>query len=211
MENIYTAMRKALGVTNDTLAPELVKRRLVPLPERITAESIDGLNETLIALDLKEVAPITLMIASDGGNVTHGKYISGAIQSIRSPVDGLVVERAASMAVNILQMCRERRALPCATFFVHFIRCSFEVIRDSDEITPADMIALKRIMTADKKYLEELCARRTGKTVAEINELFRLGEKYKCEYTAEDALKLGFIDRIDTTFKIWDTPVEKPK
>jgi ATP-dependent protease ClpP protease subunit len=155
-------------------------------------------------MDFKEVKPITLLITSGGGNVEAGGQIISIIRSIRSPVDGLVIGHAGSMAVDVLLSCRERRAFPEARIFMHFTRCGFEVICDSDEITEHDVAALKKKMTSERDRAKNLYAKRLKKSEAEINRLFWLGEKYNLDYNAEEALTLGVIDRIDYDFKFFE-------
>ncbi|MFA6295721.1 MAG: ATP-dependent Clp protease proteolytic subunit [Candidatus Paceibacterota bacterium] len=204
MKDIYSVMLDSLGISETALAKNLTERRLIPLRGKINEDMADGIIKIMLALDFKEVAPITLLIASSGGDVGSGKHICGAINMVRSPVDGLVIERCASMAVDILLSCRERRALPTAKFFVHFTRTGFECVRDSDEISDQEIVMIKKQMTDDKKEREDLYMKRLKKSREEIHELFRLGEKYRSlEYTAQEALGLGFINKIETDFKFF--------
>ena len=204
MKDIYTAMQEALGSTSEAMAAKLAERRFVPIIGKIDREKVEGLGKILPVLDLKEVAPITLLISSGGGSIACSRYIGGIIDALHSPVDALVIERAASAAVDIVLMCRKRRALPTSTFFLHFARCTFEATLNSDIITAEDIAIFKKRMTANKRALEELYARRLGKKRAEIHRLFGIGEKYDIDYTASEALKLGIIDEIDTTFKYFE-------
>ena len=201
--DIYEAMERSLGVTMEILGQKLAERRLVPLRGKLDKDMANGICGTLVALDLKEAAPITLLISSNGGDVPSGKYIGDIIQTLRSPVDGLVIDRAASMAVDVLLTCRKRRALPHAEIYVHFTRCGFEVVRDSEAISDIDIAALTKKLTDDKRDREDLYMARLGKTRDQVHELFRLGEKYSLDYSADQALKLGFIDEIDRTFKFF--------
>ncbi len=197
-------MMESLGVSEDAVAKNMTGRRLIPIRGKIDSNMADGIIRVMLALDFKEVAPITLLIASGGGDVGSSKHIYGAIQMARSPVDGLVIGRCASMAVDILLSCRERRALPTADFFVHFTRTGFECVRDSDEISDGEIAMIKKQMTDDKKGREDLYMKRMKKSREEIHELFRLGEKYRSlEYTSQEALELGIIDKIETDFKFF--------
>ena len=205
MSDIYSAMEKAIGTKPAEVATHLATHRMVPIEGKITKEMADGVIRVLMALDLKEDKPITLIISSSGGDVHSGNKIGGMIKTFRSPVDGLVVGSACSMAVDILLMCRRRRMLRHAEIFVHFTRCGFDAVRDSDDITDSDMDAIRRKMTVDKKKREELYMTRLKKTREEVHDLFRIGEKYDTCYTAEEALKLGFVDEIDDDFKFFPT------
>jgi ATP-dependent protease ClpP protease subunit len=207
VKEIYAAMQKALGFTAETMAAKLAKHRVLIIDGKIDSERSTDICRVLAALELKEVAPITLLISSGGGDVLPANTIGDTIRALHSPVDGLVIGRAASMAVDLLLMCRTRRALPHAEFFVHFIRCNFNIVCDSDKVVGGDITAIKQKMTAGKKARENLYMKRLGKSRREVQDLFRLGEKYDLNYTAREALALGIIDEIDSKFKLFDLPV----
>ena len=209
MKDIYTAMQEFLGLTPETLAIKLAEHRMVPVNGKMDREKSDAICRTIIAFEMKEIAPITLLISSGGGDVSSSNSIGDMIQSIYSPVDGLIIDHAESMAVDILLMCRVRRALPHAEFFVHFTRSGFKVVADSDTITNSEIATFKKRMTANKKAREDFYMARLGKSRKEIHDLFRLGEKYDLYYTAQEALRLGIIDEIDTTFKYFIKPPKK--
>lgn len=203
IKSIYLAMQDALGVSQDILGTALAKRRLVPIIGEINSAMSDGVIEVLVSLDLKATAPITLLIASNGGSVPDGRHICGIVSALNSPVDGLVIRNADSMAVDILLHCRKRLALPTASFFLHFTRHKFHVIQDSDELSGKEIEAMKKEMTECKATREALYAKRLGKKPEEIHDLFRRGEKFHTEYFAEEALKLGIIDEVVKDFKFW--------
>lgn len=204
MKDMYSAMMEALGVSEANVAKNLANRRLVLLRGKIDSHMAERIITVMLVLDFKEVAPITMLIASDGGDVDSGKNICGAIHMLRSPVDGLVIERCASMAIDVLFSCRERRAVPTAKFFLHFPRTRFECVCDSDAITEREITMVRKQMMEDKKAHNELYMKRMKKSREEIHELLRLGEKYRSlDYTAEEALDLGIIDVIKTDFKFF--------
>jgi ATP-dependent protease ClpP protease subunit len=209
MKDVYSEMQEALGMTPKIAAAKFAEQRFVPLDGKIDREKSHGICKVLIALDLKEVAPITILISSGGGEVSPSNSIGDTIRTIHSPVDGLVLDFAGSMAVDVLLMCRTRRALPHAKIFVHHTRSHFDVICDSDDLRDSDVDKLRRMMTANKISREDLYMRRLHKTREEVADLFRIGEKYDRDYTAQEALALGFIDEIDTTFKMFDKPEKK--
>ncbi len=202
-KNIYAEIQNAIGVNNKVLASALAKRRMVPMIGEINRDMANGLIEILTALDLKETAPITILIGSNGGSVQDGQYVYGIIDTLNSPVDGLVIRNADSMAVDILLHCRKRMALPTASFFLHFTRHKFNVIQDSEKLSEYEIGALIKNMTEGKAERENMYAKRLGKDVEEIRRLFQIGEKYHTEYPAEEALELGIIDKIVTDFKFW--------
>jgi ATP-dependent protease ClpP protease subunit len=196
-------MSEAIGLSEDALVKALVVQRMVPFRGKISSETSMGIRKVLIALDQKQVSPITLHIGSGGGDVKAAYEICDSIQMVRSPVHGLVIERCASMAVDILLSCKERRALPGAHFFLHFTRCGFEAISDFDEMKKEDMDAYILKMTRTKKERAEFYARKLKKTPEEINAIFRRGERHNYEYSPQEALEMGLIEKIDSEFKFF--------
>jgi ATP-dependent protease ClpP protease subunit len=157
----------------------------------------------LVAYELKEVKPITLLINSSGGDVKPGRNLGDVIKSLNSPVNGLVTDHAGSMAVDILLMCNERTALPASTFFVHFSRCEVEVVMDTDDLDDEDIASFRRRAVGDCEWRYELYAWRLKKSKKEIRAMFRAGEKFNLSYSAIEAKRLRMIDRIETEFKMF--------
>lgn len=209
MKDFYAAMQEALGYSSELLAAKLAERRFVPIDGKIDREKADGIRKVLTAMELKEVAPITLLISSEGGNVTAGNRIIDMIQALHSPVDGLIIDYAGSMAVDILLMCRKRSALPHAEIFIHYTRWGLEVVCDRDDISDEDIADFRKRATAARREREEFYMKRLRRTRKEVVGLLRMGEKYSRDFTAREALEIGFIDKIDTKFKIFDPPAQR--
>jgi ATP-dependent protease ClpP protease subunit len=200
-KEIYHEMIKELGVTPEEIAKKLISQRTVPLSGEINGDMAKGLRKVLLALDYKETAPITLLIDSHGGEVDEGKNILYTFPTLNSPVDGLVVGNCRSMAVDILLMCRERRALPNADFYLHFPRCRIMAIMDTEKITETDIKTITERMTSYTVESEQFYMDRLKKNRKEIKRLFYLGEKYNVHYNASQALDLGLIHKIETEYK----------
>jgi ATP-dependent Clp protease protease subunit len=75
--------------------------------------------KNLRLLDAASADPITLIINTDGGYITHGVAIYDAIRMCRSEVRGLVIGNAQSMGCVILQACDVRSATTHSTIMYH--------------------------------------------------------------------------------------------
>ncbi len=204
MANIYDELKKRMGSKDDEAMDQFIKRRLIPINGKITDETAEGVIPLLSRFDLISNDPIKLLISSGGGNTDQAGYIIDAIHGMNSPVDALVIRRAASAALDIMLSCRERKALPNSTFYIHFGECGFKVTCDSDAVEDRDLAVLKKKLVGSKINRDKLYSRRLGKSVEEIHWLCKLGHKYNLDYSAEEALELGLIDKIVTDFKFFE-------
>lgn len=202
---MYSSIQRALETSDEKLAASLARRRIVPLVGKITREIGEEVTKTMVILEAKEVRPITLLISSGGGDVSAAGRIMDIISMLQSPVHGLVFGRAASMAVDILLFCASRSGMPHSEYFVHFTRCGFECISDSDTVTAEDIEALQQKFLGEKKTREKFYAEKLGITAEKVHELFRRGEKFNLDYNAEQAKALGIIQKIETDFKLFET------
>jgi len=192
-----------IGDTVAQIKSYLVEQRMLPINNDINKSMIDQVIGMLLQLDYLSNEPIRLLIDTNGGDVAAGFKLYGIIQSLNSPVDGVVVGRAASMGATILQMCRRRFALPMTRMFCHLIRCDITLV-DRGEMfdeEAREMVVARARRCRNKT--ESLYMQRTGKTVEEVRRLFHLGETYDLDLSAEDALKEGLIDEILTDFKFF--------
>jgi len=200
-ENLYDEMKKHLSKNDDEMVMQFVQRRFIPITGKITDEIAKGIIPVLARFDLMSHDPITLLIASNGGDIEAAGYIIDMIHGINSPVDGLVTQRAGSAAVDILLHCRKRMALPHSWFFVHFTRCGFDVVCDSDRLGKHDFRAFRKKILGAKREREQLYSMKLGKSLSEVRKLFHMGEKFHLEYSTDEALKLGLIGEVNRTFK----------
>jgi ATP-dependent Clp protease protease subunit len=130
---------------------------------------------------------VHMYINSPGGVVTAGLAIYDTMQLIRPPVQTFCIGQAASAASLLLMAGKkgERFALPNSRVLVHQPSASFygqaaDIARHAEEVMKL------------KRRLNEIYARHTGRTIAEIeNALDR--DTYM---TAEEAKAFGLIDQI---------------
>ncbi len=206
--DMYSEIIRAAGVTENMVISAFARQRMVPLHGKIDADKADGIAKTMIAFDLKEVAPIKLIISSKGGDVTAGEAIIDAIRSLNSPVEGIVVGHAASMAIDVLFACNRRTGLPHSRYFLHFQRKGFDIVCDDEVSKKSSITAVMNKIREGKARQEKCYAERMKKPVGEIRRLLRLGEALHAEYSADDAVKLNIIDEISRNFKYFPLPKE---
>lgn len=202
MQKIFFPLEEGL---QDQIKGYLAGNRRIPLIGEISKDLVTQVSGMLLQLDYVEDAPVTLLINTPGGSVEQAYHLHDTIRALNSPVDGLVIGKAFSVGVDILQMCRNRHALPMSRFFCHFTRIGgFELIDDGtvqSERGIADSLAarLRRYREAREKLYRE----RTEKTTKEIRQLFRMGEDHGIDMSADEAKQRGLIDAIVTDFKFF--------
>ena len=205
MKEIYAAMQEALGVNIKVMAEEFAKRRYIPIFGKIDDDLASDVGKTLISMDLKGTSPITLLIDSSGGDITAAENIGDIIDSLQSPVDGLVMRDAKSAAVAILFRCRARLALPNSNIFIHSGHCGASVELSSD-LSEKDVATIIRKIGDTRKRKLALYMRRLKMSAEQVQELISRGDRLDIEYPAKQALELNMVDDIVTDFKFWSVP-----
>ncbi len=155
----------------------------------------------------KGFEPITLMLSTTGGSVDDTYYLQDFIQTLNCPVDGLVIDKARSMGVDLLQMCRKRMMFPNSTLFCHYTRRTYPMIFRG-EVGERELKVLANSLQADHARRIELYCSRAKKTAEEIGFLLSDGEDYHDTITAKRALEYGLIDEIIPPFKWFPQPKE---
>lgn len=130
---------------------------------------------------------INLYINSPGGSVTAGLAIFDTMQYITSPVTTVCMGRAASMGAFLLAAGERgmRFALPNSQIMIHQPSAGFQGQATDIEIHAREVLRLKH-------SLNEILARNTGHTYEEIVSATERDNFL----TAEEAMKLGIIDRV---------------
>src|SRR5882757_6196029 len=192
---------------NNTLVPMVVEQtargeRAFDIYSRLLKErvifitgGIEDYGASLIAAQLlfleaeNPKKEVHMYINSPGGVVTAGLAIYDTMQLIRPPVQTFCIGQAASAASLLLMAGKkgERFALPNSRILVHQPSASFygqaaDIARHAEEV-----VKLKR-------RLNEIYAKHTGRTVAEIEKALDR-DTYM---TAEEAKTFGLIDQIMT-------------
>lgn len=172
----------------------LLKDRIILLSEEINNNTATSIIAQLLFLDAESNEPITMYISSPGGSVDSGLAIYDVMHSIKSPVKTVAVGMAASMAAFLLSSGTPgmRYALPNSTVMVH------QPLGGAQGQATEIQIVAKRILFLREKMYKIMAhnCHSDFDTIAEACER----DNY---LTAEQALKMGFIDKIvETTSKV---------
>jgi ATP-dependent Clp protease protease subunit len=178
----------ARGDIRHDIYSRLLKERVVFITGGIEEYGASNLIAQFLFLESENPKKeIHVYINSPGGVVTAGLAIYDTMQLIRSPIQTFCVGQAASAASLLLMAGTkgERFALPNSRVLVHQPSASFygqaaDIARHAEEV-----VKLKR-------RLNEIYAKHTGRTVAEIEKALDR-DTYM---TAEEAKSFGIIDQI---------------
>ena len=158
------------------------------------SEVNDGMANALVAqmlyLDSDDNSkPIYLYINSPGGSVTAGLAIYDTMQYVKSEVVTICVGLAASMGAFLLAAGTKgkRYALPNSKMLIHQPRVGEGVY---GQVTDLEIYADE--IQKMKVRMNEILARHTGRTVAEIDAATDR-DRYM---TAEEAKAFGLVDEV---------------
>jgi ATP-dependent Clp protease protease subunit len=70
-------------------------------------------------IPVEQRKPITLLISSGGGDVVFGLGVIDVIKNSKTPVHGIVLTVAYSMAFLIYAVCHKRYMLPSSSLLIH--------------------------------------------------------------------------------------------
>jgi ATP-dependent protease ClpP protease subunit len=179
------------------------RHRRVLIAGDLNSESLRKTSLELIKLENVKIEPITLMIESGGGNMVPTQQLEDTINMLNSPVDVIVFGDCASMAVDLIQMCRRRMMLPSARLLVHYIRNRQPWICDDPEQLETDIRYFRERLTEDRERRFALYEKRTGLPRPKLAEMFRHGEVHQAYFSAKQAVELRLVDEIVTDFKLF--------
>ncbi len=154
----------------------------------------DGPTKEAVKKQLKDIAQsrashIIVNINSYGGDVNHGISIHDLLAEHKAKVTTVIHGHTASAATIISQAGDVRKMSDNALFLVH--KASTWAGGNSNDIE----IALSDLKKCDET-IAGIYAKRTGKTVDEINEVMNRFDGRGEWLTASEAKELGFIDEV---------------
>ena len=183
-----TMRESARGITLTSVYDEMLARRELSVVGDINSAMAHDLCQQIRLLDVADpVAPITVFIASPGGNVRAGLAIYDTMQYIKCDVSTICIGMAASMGAFLLSggTKGKRLALPNAEIMIH--QPSGGARGQETEIR---IVAENILKTRNK--LNEILAANTGKSVEEISR-----DTERDNYmTAQEAVAYGLIDSV---------------
>ena len=171
---------------------KLLKERIVFVCGEITEEVSTLAVAQLLFLEAENPkSEIFMYINSPGGEVDSGLAIYDAMQYISPPVSTLAFGRAASMGALLLTAGEpgKRYSLPHSSIMVHQSMGGFRG-RFSDVTIHYDH------MKERETTLRDILMKHTGRTLDEVNDAIRDGDKHLNPHEAQE---WGLIDKIVTT------------
>lgn len=195
IKNIITPTvieERNLNVAVFDIFSRLLYDRIIFLSGEVNQTSMDVIVAQMLYLDSVDNRDINLYINSPGGECYAGLELVSVMDFIKSDVSTTVLGMAASMGSVIASNGTKgkRYALPYSRIMLHQPSSSFGYSRYTDS-----KIALEE-MESVRNDLYEVLARNSDKSVAEIVELCEKGDKW---LKGQEAVELGFIDKIITT------------
>lgn len=196
-----TMRESARGVTLTSVYDEMLARRELSIVGDINSAMAHDLCQQIRLLEATDpAAPITVFIASPGGNVRAGLAIYDTMRLAACPIHTICLELAASMGAIIFMGGDERRMAPHAEFMIH------------DPLIPqgagGSALALQetsRRLMQTRRALTHILSERSGLSAKRIQTLTA-----KDTYlSAERAVELGFAHSILTSTK--ETAHAKPQ
>jgi ATP-dependent protease ClpP protease subunit len=169
----------------------LEKYKIIYILEPIGESTVRRIQESIIRLKALGSPLVTIYISSIGGDVVYGLQIYDLLREYAGEKTGIIIGAAASMAPVIFQACDKRILMRHAQVLIHHVSLSIcpsiDALKDQDEY--------KRMIASleDKQgRINKILLSRSRITPDDLDALCK-----KDEYiSAEEALNLGFIDKI---------------
>lgn len=164
--------------------------RSVYLDTEVDTESAKEVVEYLLAADATDSSsPIYLFINSEGGEFFAGLSIINTILSIESPVYGIVLGQAASMAFYILEACDKRYMTEYSMLFWHHL-----ILNNISFDNKQDMLKLSQTYTQWNNLIEDLL--RHKKKISKSTWTKYFNKDNDIYFSPTQALELKLIDAI---------------
>lgn len=174
----------------DATRRELLVRRVLDLCGEIDEDMAKYVRDSLIMLAANDNPDITVLITSNGGDVTVGLAIYDMLVRYPGKITGEVKSFCRSMATVVLQACSHRVATANSQIKIHNVlvnSLSLSVLRN-----PKKIASLIEDVEADQRTINKIYSLRTGKSFKTVTK-----ESDKdIGMTAEEALEFGLIDEI---------------
>jgi ATP-dependent Clp protease protease subunit len=177
-----------LGERSYDIYSRLLKERIIFLGTDVNHQSANLIVAQLLHLAHEDPKKdIQLYINSPGGSVYDGLAILDTMEFIKPDVSTISVGFSASMGAVLLAAGAKgkRFSLPHSKIMIHQPSSGYRGTASDIEIDAKETLEIKRL-------LEEMMAKYTGKTKAQINKDMDR-DKY---LTAEESKKYGVIDEV---------------
>ena len=173
---------------NDSIYNRLLKERIIWLGSEVRDENANAICAQMMLLAAEDPdKDIWLYINSPGGSITAGMAIYDTMQFIKPDVATVAIGMAASMGQFLLSSGAKgkRYATPHTRVLMHQPSGGFGG-------TATDVRINAELIMHMKKVLSELTAEQTGQP---LDKILKDNDRDSW-FTAEEALKYGFIDHV---------------
>jgi len=175
-------------LTHGKLMDVLLNKRVVYLDGKITDDEADRIISAITRLNVQDQSrDITLYINSNGGIIIDGMHIYDVIKDSKAPITCVIMDKAISMAVVVLQACKTRKAHKNSRILIHNIRIG-NPWHKLEENFEKELKTVRYI----QKNIDRLIVERSGLPVEKVRELSRQEKLLQ----ADEAKELGLIDEI---------------
>jgi ATP-dependent Clp protease, protease subunit len=182
---------KALRRTDRKESTTLDTQRVYPFAKEVNEESVSAAISWLTQKAAESKDPITIRLTTPGGSVVHGLALYDTIKQIEAQgieVNIVGIGYVASMGTILMQAATHREMTENASFMVHEI---------SSALPKEKLFAMEDSVEYDKKLWARLAnilaARSTFKDGVAVRRWNAHHDKW---LSADEALKLGFIDKV---------------
>lgn len=182
-------VRTSSGITLVPMETRLMAGRKIFLEGEINQAAAVEIVRKVMLLNMEDAKkPIDVLINSPGGEVNAGMLIYDVIQAQAAPVRMFCVGRAYSMAA-VLFACggHGRYILPHSRLMLHE-----PLIGNQVEGSASSIKSISESLLETKQKLNEILAKHTARTIAEIEE----ATAFDHYYSAQESVDFGLADRI---------------
>lgn len=176
------------GITLLPIKTLSYENRTVYIDGDIDAECAGEFIRQLLELNRNDaVAPIKVLIMSNGGSIIHGLAMYDAICTSLAPIETFCIGTAYSMAAILFVAGKKRQILEHSKLMLH------EPLIESGFSGRASSIkSMSDSLQNTKEQLNRILCKHTGRTVEEMNKVIN----YDHYFSAKEAIEFGLADEI---------------
>lgn len=172
---------------------EMVRKRSIFIRGEIESSLSANICDAVVYLNTISKDPINVFIDSGGGSIPASFDVYDVLKNSSAPVVATVVRRANSMAAFVLQACGDRRIYRHSDIHLHWFTVGDKYIDVLADNKKRDKM-LKPLFEK-WEYMISVFSKRTGQSKKIVIRWFGR-ESDGNTFSAEEALKLGLVDKI---------------
>ena len=172
------------------MALDLTKKGYIPVYGDFCPELEEVVTECIFLIQKQGMKTATLLINSNGGQNDCFTAIRAAMLQAGIEFTGLVMARARSNGFRLLQICKTRKALSNSDLMFHWGQYRLEN-NELSAIMEGHSWVLRHVRNGRLTMIQEV-SKRTGVSIENLRQ-YALFER---NFSAEEALKMNFIDKV---------------